>query len=260
MTKEELLQLLQTGEYERVELKRAEGVLPASVWETYSAFANTAGGVIVLGVSESTAKFFTITGVKNTNKLVKEFWNQINNPQKVNTNILFNHHVSIIDIDAKLAIVIEVPKANRQEKPVYINNNIMTGVYRRNADGDYRCSPEDIKAMLRDQAEVSADISTFEEIAYSKLLTETYRRYRIRFKNLKPNHSWNNLDDEEFLLILGSVRRLNNKLVPTLAGIVLFSNEPVITTVLPNFFLDYREKTQENDVRWIDRYYSRAGK
>lgn len=44
--------LLQVGERISFECKKCENQIPKSVWETYSSFANTVGGIIVLSITE----------------------------------------------------------------------------------------------------------------------------------------------------------------------------------------------------------------
>lgn len=76
-------------EAEEIECKLAQGrdgngELPKSVWETYSAFANTSGGYIILGVEEQKDGSFKIDkGVVNTAKVIADLHTTANNPQKV---------------------------------------------------------------------------------------------------------------------------------------------------------------------------------
>ncbi len=258
MTANEIKMLIQQGENLHVEFKYSENQLSNSIWETYSAFANTDGGTIILGIKEVNSKF-KIAGVRNVSKTISEIWNQVNNTEKVSVNILFDNDVYPVKIDDKTLIVIEIPAANRQEKPVFLKNDMIKYSYRRNHEGDYKCSMGDIKSMLRDQSEISIDTTIATDVQISDLITDTFRRYRNRFKNLKPNHIWNNLNDTEFLFKLGAIRRKNNVLQTTYAGVLMFANENIITTVLPNYFLDYREIDYNENARWIDRIYSSSG-
>ena len=105
-------------ENNRIEVKRAKGGLPNSLWETYSAFANTDGGIILLGVDEKEDHTLAATGVEDVHKMKTDFWNIINNKQKVSLNILTERMVSSHTIEGKDILCIEVPKADRCDLPV----------------------------------------------------------------------------------------------------------------------------------------------
>jgi predicted HTH transcriptional regulator len=53
---EEIKRLVAKSENAAVEFKRARGGVPADFWPSYSSFANTDGGVIILGVREKDGK------------------------------------------------------------------------------------------------------------------------------------------------------------------------------------------------------------
>ena len=105
----DLSQFDEYREDNRREVKKANGGLPVSLWDTYSAFANCYGGVIILGVKEEKDGSWKTTGLQNASKLRKDFWDTINNSKKVNINLLscflqafFGHNCKIIlDIIAK---------------------------------------------------------------------------------------------------------------------------------------------------------------
>ena len=61
------------------------------IYKEVIAFANTDGGVILLGVREVDRKF-SIVGVPKAATLIKRFWDGVNNREKVSVNILFDRH------------------------------------------------------------------------------------------------------------------------------------------------------------------------
>ena len=249
--------LIKKGEHAHLEAKKAAGGIPESIWESYSAFANTAGGVILMGVSESKNEL-VITGVDDAQGKIKKIWDVLNNQQKISTNILMEKHVYAQQINGKDVIVMEIPRADRHDKPVYINNDLFVGTFRRNNEGDYHCPKPSVKAMLRDQSDSPADSSVMYELTWKDLDTETITRYRNHFNSLKPSHVWNALDTLEFLKKTGAVRKNEvGMYCPTLAGLVFFGTEDVITQIFPDYFLDYREKYDNN--RWSDRVVSNLG-
>ena len=141
----------------RLEVKKANGGLPNSLWETYSSFSNCNGGAIILGVKEREDGSWCTTHLQNRDKLIKDFWNTINNRSKVNINLLKEDNVKTYELNGDVIIVIFVPKADRVYKPVYINDDLFGGTFRRDHDGDYHCSEAEVRGMLRDQAEKGMD-------------------------------------------------------------------------------------------------------
>lgn len=143
-------------ENNRIEAKKALGGLPHSIWETYSAFANTLGGVILLGVEEYKDKTLHTVDLPDPEKLVKEFWDMVNNPNKTSVNVLSSKDVVIENVNGNHIVVIQIPRADRTYKPVYVDGNPLN-TYRRNGEGDYKCTGEELRAMYRDASVKTQD-------------------------------------------------------------------------------------------------------
>ncbi len=255
MKSEEIKRLVAKSENAAVEFKRARGGVPADFWPSYSSFANTDGGVIILGVREKDGKR-EIEGLANTEKIVADLWNAVNNPDKISANVLFNESIYPVDVDGKAVVVVEVPRAERTVRPVFVGSDVFKGTYRRNGEGDYHCSRETVEGMIRDKCAETADNCILDELTIADLDADTIRRYRMYFSQLRPGHVWSSLADDGFLMKIGAAARgRDGNVHPTLAGLVCFGDFNEITNVLPYFFLDYREHLSP-DVRWTDRVCS----
>lgn len=245
----------------RREVKRAGKGLPASLWDTYSSFANCYGGVIILGVKEEDNKHWQTTGLKSEDreKLLKEFWDMINNPQKVSINLLSDDDVEVYEMGEDIIIVIYVPMAKREQKPVFINDNMFGGTFKRNHEGDYRCTQLQVKSMLRDQTESTMDMRVIEEMTIEQLDRDTIQSYRNRHRSFKPGHPWVNLNDADYLQKIGAAELGKDKeLHPTAAGLLMFGEENRIVREYPDYFLDYQE-ILDPTIRWTDRLQSSSG-
>ena len=76
-----------SNEFSELEYKSAKNGFPDSFWSTYSAFANTNGGFIVLGINEKKG-YANIEGLeeRSIHTHQKTFWDIVNNPNKINKN------------------------------------------------------------------------------------------------------------------------------------------------------------------------------
>ena len=261
VTPDSLWDLLKYGERITLECKKAESNVPNSVWETYSAFANTAGGTIIFGIEEHNKekdpeKRFTISSIENPQARIKEFWDNINNSKKVNVNILRDSDVGTCEINGKTIIWIEVPQADYTQKPIYINGNPISGTYKRDFEGDYHCKEDEIKAMVRDSKDDGNDGGLLEGYTMDDIDMETLKAYRMRFATANPDHVWNKNDDKTFLRNLGgySEDRKTKAEGLTSAGLLMFGKGLPIRECFDNIRMDYIDKTAvDGDMRWSDR-------
>ncbi|EBI7716387.1 AAA family ATPase [Salmonella enterica] len=258
----DLLDLQTLSESVELEFKLAQGAdgkdkLPEDFWRTYSAMANTRGGYVVLGVREKKGNFI-VEGIGDIATVMKQLFDIANNKKKVNVNLLTDQSVQVINLDNKAVIVIEIPIARREQKPVYLNNQPMTETYIRRHEGDCHCSEEQIKRMLAEQVEDSRDDRILARFDFSDIDQDSLRAYRNLFAVAKPQHPWLELDIIDLFRNIGGWRkkRQSGEDGITLAGILMFGTWNAIQDAVPNYFVDYRERDDtQPDSRWIDRIY-----
>lgn len=275
ITSDDIKRLMLQGEGLNLEMKKCrKDSLPANLWETYSAFANTRGGVILLGIDEDKSKQqperFSIVGVGDSDKLVTDLFNMLHNPQKVNRCVLMDSDVQIIEVDGVDVIYIKVPEAYYRQKPIYINNDLQGGTYKRLHEGDRHVTSEELAMLIRDSSD-NVDSQIMEGYGFDDIDPETLRKYRQSFQNMNPGHPYEDLSDKDFLIQMGGYSIDNHKGIEglTMAGLLMFGKSLPIHKNFPNFRFDYidligiepgdSKKWNDrltDDGRWTDNIYN----
>lgn len=260
MTQQDIYNLLAKGERVTLEYKRARNAVPNSVWETYSAFANTYGGKILLGVEEDlsekdTTKRFSITGIEDFLKVRTDLWNMLNNPEKVSTNLLKDEDVQDVDVDGKKVLII-ILRAEVDMRPVYIKGNLLQGTFKRNHKGDYHATKEEIRIMLRDANDEGNDRLFLKHYTMDDIDMPSVVSYRNRFSSAHPDHVWNDLDHKDFLKQFGcyAIDRNTGEEGLTMAGLLMFGKGLPIRERFSNLRMDYIDKSKLiGEQRYSDR-------
>ena len=238
-------------ENNRIEAKKAQGGLPHSIWKTYSAFANSFGGVLLLGVVEGADKRFVSVPLPSPERLVSEFWEMINDRTKVSANILSEQDVQIVESGGNRIVVIQIPRAGRHERPVYIGTDPFSGSYFRDGEGDYRCSPDEVRSMLRDRTDEPQDAMVLEEFSTDCLDPGCISRYRVRLSDLHPRPAWQRSISCHFLPCIGAVARgKDGQYHPTAAGLLMFGKSRDIRREFPDYLLDYQGLDASGRLVW----------
>lgn len=234
MTKDELLARLRGTEWTDFEVKEAHTELPKNVWETVSAFGNTHGGWIVLGVKEhkkAKGATYEVLGVENSEKIEQDFVNTLRSGEK------FNQRITVLaeqyNIDGKIILAFYIPMS--EHKPVYIR--VPSNTYLRIGSGDQRANEYEIRAMQRDQAfgkksNEAVFGSSFDDISY-----DTLQDYRNYLRTFNPELRYNTLSDKDFCIKAGIL--VNGFL--TVGGLFMFGKLEAILRYNPDFLVDYIE-------------------
>ncbi|WP_370945712.1 helix-turn-helix domain-containing protein [Amycolatopsis sp. cg5] len=140
------------GDHASVEAKRAETKLPRNVRETLSAFANTSGGVLILGLDESLG--FQATGVQNPAKMAADLGSMCcENMEPPLRPLIETHRFEGVDL-----VVAEVAELAPASKPAYYRGASMAqGSFVRVSDGDRRLSPYEVQLMLANRGQARED-------------------------------------------------------------------------------------------------------
>lgn len=234
------------------EAKSCATTLSKSVWESVSAFANTDGGTLLLGVDEN--KNFTVPPQFDADKTINQFVDGMGDGSKDGAKVVSPPPYSIHrdTLDGAQMVSVQVHENDAAHKPCYVKSkSVSTGSYKRQDDKDILLSPTELFEMQNvykpseaDRAPITdADRGDLDDATVAAII-DAHRDT----KALRGAHS--EMQQLERLNILdkkGHVR---------LAGVLIAGAYP--QQFFPRLYVDVAvhpgiNKSQDGEVRFLDR-------
>lgn len=236
-------ELNSVDESTRIEAKRASE-LGKSVMQTVIAFANEPGlegGYLLLGVdwfiNDKGDTVYRAAGLPDPDKVQRDLASQCASM----LNVALRPEMQTETVDGKTVLVVYVPEADVTQKPTYLKaTGLPRGAYRRIGSSDQHCVDEDLWVLRGESQPLHGPDSSILPDArlddFDPTAVAAYRRERAR---INPQAEELDYGDEDLFEALGALRRVDGRLQPTLAGIVLFGKPLALRRLLPMVRIDY---------------------
>ena len=212
------------------------------------------GGTILFGVEETKKKNkteFIPVGVYDTNELQKH----VTNFCSTEFEPIIRPRISIVDINGKNIVTVEIDMLNQRSKPCYYKpKGLHNGSYIRVGDRDDNMTEYEIYKCISYKEDVKDDLKPVVRATMKDLDQKLLNKFLENVKADKPKLS--EFNDEEILLNYGVLTEVEDKLFPTVAGIMVFGIYPqkffpqwfVAAIVIPGFEIaDIGEEGQRFD-------------
>lgn len=233
MNENTLNELLEGLEWKDLELKESRTAVPDSVYESVSAFLNTEGGHIVLGVNDAKE----IVGVCDVDKIQGDFIGSLRTPGIFESPIRFDEYLK--QHEDKNVLIFYIPEANRHEKPIFVKTKKRGRVaFIRRGGGDYQCGKEDLARIFSDSLQERPDGHLLDLNINTCFDENSIKWFRNRYENKGGNRSLGHFSNEAFLAELGLLKEQDGQLYPTQAAILMLGKTAHVRQLIPRPIVD----------------------
>ena len=202
-----------------IEAKSAVGGMPGSVLETLSAFANTEGGLLLLGVNESAG--FEVVGV-DAPKLAADLASQAADMLEPSVR----PEIDIVEIDGRPVVAARVEELPSDRKPCYLRRRGMdNGSYKRTHDGDRRLTSYEVHVLVASHGQPDDDRAVVQDATMDDLDGRLVDALIARLRETR-GQVFADGDPQDVLEILGVVTAVDGVLRPTLSGLMALGTYP----------------------------------
>lgn len=237
-------ELCDVGETQHLEAKKVSHSIGDSVMQTICAFANTAGGYLLLGVSEpdNQHESFWLSGVTNPDEILNQV--QINCRHQFNQVIAID--MGLANFDGKTVIAIKVDELSTANKPCGFiakgkngKNFTKTGVWLRGINNDYEATLDELQPLVMAKVGHHYEQTVLPNATFADLDPKHIQRYRKLRSQVKPTATELEFDDKELLLAIDVAVEKDGQLYPNIAGLLLFGSDKALRRLMPMARVDY---------------------